>query len=123
LITVELRELLGRLGSSEQAIEMPLRAADSADRIALHISRELIHWESQSVTRENSQTGRRYQRHREMGSSIMLFARLTSTDRAFWFLGPACDVKHESERPMAVTWKLEHALPGDLFASFAAAVA
>jgi len=32
-------------------------------------------------------------------------------------------VKHESELPMAITWKLLHQLPGDLFAAFAAAVA
>ncbi|MEO8605800.1 MAG: hypothetical protein ABI629_24740 [bacterium] len=38
-------------------------------------------------------------------------------------LGPATYVKHESELPMAVTWRLAHALPGDLFTSFAAAVA
>ena len=53
----------------------------------------------------------------------MLFARLRSNDRAFWFLGPATYVKHESELPMAVTWRLAHPLPGDLFAQFAAAVA
>ena len=49
------------------------------------ISRELIHWESQSMT--------------------------------------ATYLRHESEMPMAVTWRLHHSLPGDLFASFAAAVA
>jgi hypothetical protein len=87
------------------------------------ISRDLIHWESQSVTRADSETGRRYQRHAELGSNIMLFARLRSDDRAFYFLGPATYVSHESELPMAVTWRLSHALPGDLFASFAAAVA
>ena len=87
------------------------------------ISRDLIHWESQSVTRADSETGRRYQRHAQQGSSVMLFARQRSDDRAFYFLGPATYVKHEGELPMAVTWKLEHALPGDLFASFAAAVA
>jgi superfamily II DNA or RNA helicase/HKD family nuclease len=87
------------------------------------ISRELIHWESQSATRAESPTGRRYQSHETMGSSIMLFARLRQSDRAFWFLGPAKYVSHESERPMAVTWRLEHRLPGDLFAAFAAAVA
>jgi hypothetical protein len=53
----------------------------------------------------------------------MLFARLRSDDRAFYFLGPASYVRHESELPMAVTWKLSYSLPGDLFASFAAAVA
>ena len=53
----------------------------------------------------------------------MLFARLRADDRAFWFLGPATYVRHEGEQPMAVTWRLEHPLPGDLFAAFAAAVA
>ena len=53
----------------------------------------------------------------------MLLARLRADDRAFWFLGPAHYVRHEGELPMAITWRLEHSLPGDLFASFAAAVA
>ena len=87
------------------------------------ISRELIHWESQSITRADSATGRRYQRHARWAAAVLLFARLRTDDRAFWFLGPATYVSHESERPMAVTWRLEHPLPGDLFASFAAAVA
>ena len=60
---------------------------------------------------------------RGAGSIVMLFARLRSDDRAFWFLGPATYVRHESELPMAMTWRLEHPLPGDLFAQFAAAVA
>jgi len=87
------------------------------------ISRELIHWESQSTTRADSETGLRYQRHVELGTSVMLFARLRTSDRAFSFLGPADYVRHESEQPMAITWRLHHPLPGDLFASFAAAVA
>jgi hypothetical protein len=87
------------------------------------ISRDLIHWESQSVTRADSETGLRYQHHVQQGSTILLFARLRSDDRAFYFLGPATYVKHESELPMAVTWQLQYTLPGDLFTSFAAAVA
>jgi hypothetical protein len=87
------------------------------------ISRELIHWESQSVTRANSDTGRRYQNHQRLGSYILLFARHSNEDRAFYFLGPASYVRHEGELPMAITWKLHRPLPGDLFASFAAAVA
>jgi hypothetical protein len=87
------------------------------------ISRELIHWESQSVTRADHETGLRYQHHQSQGSHVMLFARLSADDRAFYFLGPAKYLSHNSERPMAVTWKLEYPLPGDLFASFAAAVA
>ena len=87
------------------------------------INRELIHWESQSTTRADSDTGRRYQEHVQRGSSVMLFARLRNDDRAFWFLGPATYVRHENELPMAVTWRLDHPLPGDLYAAFAAAVA
>jgi superfamily II DNA or RNA helicase len=87
------------------------------------ISRELIHWESQSTVREASETGQRYQKHVSMGTSVMLFARLRSDDRAFWFLGPATYVSHTGELPMAITWRLDHPLPGDLFAQFAAAVA
>ena len=87
------------------------------------ISPDLIHWESQSVTRADSDTGRRYQSHAANGSAIMLFARRRSDERAFYFLGPAVYVKHESELPMAITWRLQHSLPGDLFAAFAAAVA
>jgi len=87
------------------------------------ISRDLIHWESQSVTRADSETGRRYQEHARRGSHVLLFARLNTDERAFHFLGPGTYVRHESEQPMAITWKLEHRLPGDLYQAFAAAVA
>jgi hypothetical protein len=87
------------------------------------ISRDLIHWESQSRTRADDETGARYIHHRERNTSIMLFARLRSDDRAFWFLGPATYVRHESEQPIAITWHLHHPLPGDLYTRFAAAVA
>ena len=87
------------------------------------ISRDLIHWESQSVTRADSETGRRYQEHARRGSHVLLFARLNTDERAFHFLGPATYVRHESEQPMAITWKLEYRLPGDLYQAFAAAVA
>jgi superfamily II DNA or RNA helicase/HKD family nuclease len=87
------------------------------------ISRNLIHWESQSTTRANSSTGQRYQQHDKMGTSVLLFARLRADDRAFWFLGPARYDSHEGELPMAITWRLDQSLPGDLFAQFAAAVA
>ena len=87
------------------------------------ISRDLIHWESQSVTRAGSPTGQRYQHHAARGTTVMLFARGRNDERAFYFLGPAKYMKHESEQPMAITWRLDHPLPGDLFAAFAAAVA
>jgi hypothetical protein len=87
------------------------------------ISRTLIHWESQSNTRADSDTGLRYRNHVREGRSILLFTRLRADDRAFWFLGPATYRSHVGEKPMAISWELTHALPGDLYAAFAAAVA
>jgi superfamily II DNA or RNA helicase len=87
------------------------------------ISPELIHWESQSVTSLESDTGSRYISQAEQRTNVVLFARLRSDDRAFWCLGPATYVAHQGERPIAITWRLHHRLSGDLFAEFAAAVA
>lgn len=87
------------------------------------ISRELFHWESQGRTRADDQAGRLYQDHQALGYSIHLFARLRQDDRAFWYLGTAKYVSHESERPMKITWALDHSIPGDLYVRFAAAVA
>jgi superfamily II DNA or RNA helicase len=87
------------------------------------ISRELIHWESQSTTRSETETGQRYQHHKARGSDVILFARLSDESRSFWCLGSAEYVRHEGDLPMSVVWKLKTPLPGDLFAQFAAAVA
>ncbi|MEZ0313115.1 MAG: DUF3427 domain-containing protein, partial [Myxococcota bacterium] len=87
------------------------------------ISPELVHWESQSVVREASPTGQRYQQHEALGWSILLFARESVDERAFTFLGPATYASHSGEMPMQITWRLRHRLPGDLFAAYAAAVA
>lgn len=86
------------------------------------ISPSLLHWESQSTIREESPTGRRYRTHDAQGTHVLPFARLTTDDRAFWLLGPVHFVSSEGERPMAIKWRLEHPLPGDLYAKFAAAV-
>jgi superfamily II DNA or RNA helicase/HKD family nuclease len=87
------------------------------------ISPELIHWESQSATSLDSDTGSRYISQAENGTNVVLFARLSTADRAFWCLGAATCVSHQGERPIAITWRLRHRLSGDLFAEFAAAVA
>jgi hypothetical protein len=87
------------------------------------ISPDLIHWESQSATRVESPTGQRYIHHKERGTNVVLFARLRTTDRAFWCLGAASYVSHEGDRPIALVWRLHRILPADLYTSFAAAVA
>jgi superfamily II DNA or RNA helicase/HKD family nuclease len=87
------------------------------------ISPTLIHWESQSTTSTASPVGQRYINHLERGTNIVLFARLRTSERAFWCLGPASYVRHEGERPIAFVWKLEQRLPADLYSQFAAVAA
>jgi superfamily II DNA or RNA helicase/HKD family nuclease len=84
------------------------------------ISRDLFHWESQSTTSAASETGQRYVRHMQQGSSILLFVRQHKTDEfgtsPYLFLGSARYVQHTGERPIAVTWKLHTPMPADFFA-------
>ena len=92
------------------------------------ISDTLFHWESQSTTRVNSSTGQRYINQASGGTNIALFIRranVTSDGRtgAYFFAGLADYAGHEGERPIAITWKLRHALPGDVLGKFRAAVA
>jgi superfamily II DNA or RNA helicase/HKD family nuclease len=87
------------------------------------INRDLVHWESQSATSVDSETGQRYINHQALGSAVLLFARLRTEERAFWSLGTARYKSHESDRPIAFVWQLDRPLPADLYTSFAAAVA
>ncbi len=83
------------------------------------ISPTLFHWESQSTTSVNSPTGQRYLNHRARGSRILIFCR--AADRNFsgtapyLFAGPATYVSHTGDRPIAITWRLEHALPTEVY--------
>lgn len=85
------------------------------------LSPTLFQWESQSTTSEASPTGQRYIHHRERGSSVHLFVRETKTADgglgapAFLYVGPCSYVQHLGDRPMRVTWRLEHSLPAELF--------
>jgi len=87
------------------------------------ISRELIHWQSQSATATDSVMAQRYINKAARGTNVVLFARLRADDRAFWCLGRATYVSHEGDLPISFVWRLEHPLPADLYTSFAAAVA
>ena len=81
------------------------------------ISDELFHWQSQSTTAENSSTGQRYIHHKEQGSRVLLFVREFKADRitggaeAYTYLGTANYVKHDGEKPMNITWKLDAPIP------------
>jgi hypothetical protein len=79
------------------------------------ISRDLVHWESQSTLTQKARTAQRYVNHEAMGTSIVLFARQTKHDRAFLCLGRGHYVEHRGERPLAIVWRLEHSLPEAFF--------
>jgi superfamily II DNA or RNA helicase len=82
------------------------------------ISRELFHWETQSIASVSSESGRRYLESPDNGWSFYLFVR-TRPDAPYAFLGPVRRVQHSGDRPIAITWRLEHPLPAALFERFA----
>ncbi|MCT0231914.1 DUF3427 domain-containing protein [Synechococcus sp. CS-1327] len=90
------------------------------------ISRTEFHWESQSLTRQASATGQRYIHHRERGSRVLLFVREENkrggVTLPFLCLGFADYVSHEGERPMAIRWRLQRAIPGAFYPELAVAV-
>lgn len=83
------------------------------------ISPELFHWESQNMTRASSPTGLRYQQLGRGESRPLLFVREGAKDgnftQPYLFAGPLNYVGHQGERPMQITWKLDHVLPADYF--------
>ncbi len=86
------------------------------------INPTLFHWESQSGTSVKSKTGQRYVNGT---SNVLLFVRETKDDEfgtsSYLFLGPATYVTHQGEKPIAITWKLEHAMPIDFYNTAAVA--
>lgn len=86
------------------------------------ISPTLFHWESQSGTSIASPTGRRYLRGE---STVLLFVREHLKDdfgtSPYLFLGPATYVTHQGEKPIAITWKLDQAMPIDFYNTAAVA--
>jgi hypothetical protein len=74
-----------------------------------------FHWESQSTTSVSSPTAQRYINHEARGSRVLLFARETSEDRSFLYLGTARYLHHSGDRPVAITWQLDWELPPMFF--------
>ena len=81
------------------------------------INEYLFHWQSQSTTSEQSPTAQRYIYHKQMETRVLLFVREFKKDRlsggaeAYTFLGTANYVKHEGEKPMNITWRLDAPIP------------
>lgn len=86
------------------------------------ISPTLFHWESQNATSITSPTGQRYL---SGSSTVLLFCRIDHKAEyetaPYVLLGPASYVSHEGERPIAITWQLQHAMPTTFFTDAALA--
>ena len=85
------------------------------------ISDTLFHWQSQSTTTPQSETGKNFIHHEERDITIMLFIRKhkkteSGVSAPYTFLGPVRYVSHTGARPMSIKWKLEHAIPAHIAA-------
>ncbi|MEU5036099.1 DUF3427 domain-containing protein [Streptomyces rubiginosohelvolus] len=106
--------LLITLNKSERDFSPTVRYRDYA------LSRTHFHWESQNSTAPTSTTGQRYQQHAKQGTHVLLFLRNskdTATGKAMpWtLLGPATYERHTGSKPMAITWRLHHPLPEQIW--------
>lgn len=78
------------------------------------ISNRRFHWQSQNSAAPHTTTGKRYLESPQNGWSFQLFVRV---DKAapYYACGPATLLKHHGEKPMNITWDLQHPLPMRLF--------
>ncbi|MCG7427795.1 DUF3427 domain-containing protein [Helcobacillus sp. ACRRO] len=80
------------------------------------LNQQEMHWESQSLTGADSPTGRRYA---DGSSTVVLFVRETKTGdigtEPYTCLGTATCVSATGSKPMQIQWRLDRAMPGDLF--------
>lgn len=105
------------LVKSEQHYSPTTMYADRA------ITETLFQWESQSTTSSASATGQRYINHEKLGSTVHLFVRETKVADGnlgappYTYAGPMTYESHTGDRPMRVLWRMQHALPADLYAA------
>ena len=114
----------GKVSIEDAKIECLFVTLDKAegyhDRIAYHdyaISAELFHWQTQNNAGPDTPAGRRYIESPENGWRFFLFVR-ENKEAAYCALGPATKIHLEGDRPMSLQWKLEVALPMELFRAF-----
>jgi superfamily II DNA or RNA helicase/HKD family nuclease len=104
--------LLVTLDKSAKSFSPTTRYRDYA------ISPTLFHWETQSIANVSRPSGRRYVESPANGWTFYLFVRGTP-EEAYAFLGPVVYQSHRGNRPISITWRLEHAMPGALLDRFA----
>lgn len=84
------------------------------------ISQTKLHWQSQSVTTQASETGKNHIHFRERGYTILFFVRVAlridGETAPYQFLGPAKNIiSYEGDRPISIVWELEYPMPAALF--------
>ena len=84
------------------------------------ISRQQLHWESQSTATQKTPTGQNYIHFKERGYTILFFARVEKVIEGetapFIYLGPASNlISYEGDRPISIVWELEYLMPAALF--------
>jgi hypothetical protein len=85
------------------------------------ISRDRFHWETQNVASVSRPSGQRYIESPGNGWSFFLFVR-TDPEAAYAFLGPVMYEGHTGDRPIAISLRLQHAMPASLFDAYATLV-
>lgn len=78
------------------------------------ISRELLHWESSSMTNQETPTGQNLICHEERSYTVLFFVRDKKRE-PFTYLGPARRETFEGGRPIKMTWRLRHSMPAEIF--------
>lgn len=114
----------GKVAIEEARIECLFVTLDKAegyhDRIAYRdyaISPDSFHWQTQNNAGPDTPAGRRYIESPENGWRFFLFVR-ENKEAAYCALGSVTKVHIEGDRPMSLRWKVDVALPMELFRAF-----
>jgi hypothetical protein len=82
------------------------------------INERLFHWQSQSRTSVESETGQRYINHLKNGNKIALFVRENKKQdgvtSSYVYLGEVEYVRHEGNMPISFVWELKEEMPAGM---------
>lgn len=82
------------------------------------INERLFHWQSQSRTSVESETGQRYINHLRAGNRIVLFVRENKKQDGvtslYVYLGEVEYVRHEGSIPISFVWRLMEEIPAGM---------
>lgn len=82
------------------------------------INEKLFHWQSQSRTSVESETGQRYINHFNTGNKIILFVRDSKKKDGitapYTYLGEAEYVSHSGNTPISFIWRLKEEMPAGI---------